>query len=67
MGRLSAFLEGFESGTRLKLLSKNGKLIFEGVKEDVPHRFEDQVNIMLGGVKVGNGDITIITDYDDEN
>lgn len=66
MGRLSMFLEGFEAGTKVQLLSKNHKLIFDGVKEEVPHRFDDQINIILGQTSI-KGDVAIIvTNYDDE-
>lgn len=67
MGRLSAFLEVFKSGTHVKLISKNGNLIFDGVKEDIPHRFEDQVTILLGETVVGVNEVTITTNYDDES
>lgn len=60
------FLEGFKSGTRVQLLSKNRKLLFDGVKEDVPHRFEDQVNILLGQTEVSDNLVIIVIDYDDE-
>ena len=66
MGRLSMFLEGFQKGTRVQLLSKNRKLIFDGVKEDIPHRFEDQVNIILGEARISNDIIIIVINYDDE-
>ena len=66
MGRLSIFLEGFEKGTRVQLLSKNRKLIFDGVKEDIPHRFEDQVNIILGQTQVVGSVVIIVINYDDE-
>ena len=66
MGRLALFLEGFKSGTRVQLLSKNRKLLFDGVKEDVPHRFEDQVNILLGQTEVSDNLVIIVIDYDDE-
>ena len=64
--RLAMFLEGFQAGTKIQLLSKNRKLIFDGVKEDVPHRFEDQVNIILGQTSVSEDVVTIVINYDDE-
>ena len=67
MGRLSMFLEGFRKGTQVLLYSKNGKLIFKGVKEDIPYRFNDQVNILLGSVYVDGEAISITVNYDDEN
>ncbi|MBR5360040.1 MAG: hypothetical protein IK123_04035 [Lachnospiraceae bacterium] len=66
MGRLSMFLEGFQAGTRVQLLSRNRKLIFDGVKEDVPHRFEDQVNIILGQTSINDNIVIIVINYDDE-
>lgn len=66
MGRLSMFLEGFKKGTKIKLLSKNRKLIFDGVKEDIPHRFEDQVNIILGETEILDNEAIIVINYDDE-
>lgn len=66
MGRLAMFLEGFAKGTHVKLLGKNGGLIFDGVKEDIPHRFEDQINILLGSAVIGNGFVTIRINYDEE-
>lgn len=66
MGRLSMFLEGFRKGTRILLYSKNGKLIFQGVKEDIPYRFNDQVNILLGSVYVDGDSVAITVNYDDE-
>lgn len=66
MGSLAMFLEGFQAGTRIRLLSKNRKLIFDGVKEDIPHRFEDQVNIILGQTAVSDNIVTIVINYDDE-
>lgn len=66
MGGLSMFLEGFAPGTRIQLLSKNKKLIFDGVKEDVPHRFEDQINIILGQTVINNDIVIITINYDDE-
>lgn len=67
MGRLAIFLEGFERGTKVQLYSKNGKLLFNGVKEDIPHRFEDQVNILLGSVKVVGSEIYITINYEDQD
>lgn len=67
MGRLAIFLEGFEKGTKVQLYSKNGKLLFSGVKEDIPHRFEDQVNILLGSVKVVDSEVFITINYDDQD
>ena len=66
MGRLSMFLEGFKKGTSVLLYSKNGKLIFQGVKEDIPYRFSDQVNILLGSVYIDGNSISITVNYDDE-
>lgn len=66
MGRLAMFLEGFEKGTRIQLLNKDKKLIFDGVKEDIPHRFEDQVNIILGQTSVKNNIVIIVINYEDE-
>ena len=66
MGRLSMFLEGFRKGTHVLLYSKNGKLIYKGVKEDIPYRFNDQVNILLGSVFVDGDSISITVNYDDE-
>ena len=66
MDRLAIFLEGFERGTRVQLFSKNGKLLFSGYKEDIPHRFEDQVNILLGSVHVEGQAVAIHVNYDDE-
>ena len=66
MESLSMFLEGFRKGTRVLLYSKNGKLIFQGVKEDIPYRFNDQVNILLGSVFVEGDSISITVNYDDE-
>ena len=67
MGRLAMFLEGFEKGTKIQLLSNNNKLLFDGVKEDIPHRFEDQVNIILGKTKIENNIVIIVINYDDED
>ena len=67
MGRLSMFLEGFRKGTQILLYSKNGKLIYRGVKEDLPYRFNDQVNILLGSVYVDGEFISITVNYDDES
>ena len=66
MGRLSMFLEGFRKGTLVRLYSKNGKLIYQGVKEDIPYRFNDQVNILPGSVFVDGDSISITVNYDDE-
>ena len=66
MGRLSMFLEGFRKGTYILLYSKNGKLIYKGVKEDIPYRFCYQVNILLGSVFVDGDSISITVNYDDE-
>ena len=66
MERLSMFLEGFRKGTHILLYSKNGKLIYQGVKEDIPYRFHDQVNILLGSVYVDGNFISITVNYDDE-
>ena len=67
MGRLASFLEGFSKDTMVQLISKNDKVIFEGPKDDIPHRFEDQVNIFLGSVKIlENYYVSIKINYDDE-
>ena len=66
MERLSMFLEGFRKGTKVQLLSKNHKLIFDGVKEDIPHRFEDQVNMILGQTAIENDVVIIVINYDEE-
>ena len=66
MGRLAMFLEGFKKGTKIRLLSKNHKLLFDGVKEDIPHRFEDQVNIILGQTVIEDNIVIIVINYDDE-
>ena len=66
MDRLAMFLEGFQKGTRVRLLSKNRKLIFDGVKEDIPHRFEDQINIILGQTTISDNVVIIVINYDEE-
>ena len=65
MGSLHLFLEGFRKGTMVLLYSKNGNLIYRGAKEDIPYRFNDQVNILLGSVYVDGDSIAITVNYDD--
>ena len=67
MERLSMFLEGFASGSIIKLISINGNLLYEGPKEDIPHKYEDRVNIILGSVKIGNKVVEIGISYDDSD
>ena len=43
------------------------KLLFDGVKEDIPHRFEDQVNIILGKTRIENNIVIIVINYSDED
>ena len=66
MERLSMFLEGFRKGTNVLLYSKNGRLIFSGPKEDIPFRFNDQVDILPGSVHVEGQAVAIHVNYDDE-
>ena len=66
MGRFRMFPEGFRKGTRVLLYSKNGNLMFQGVKEDIPCRFIDQVDILPGSVYVDGDAVAIPVNYDDE-
>ena len=64
MGRLSSFLENLKTGTKVVLVGKNGETVFAGFKEDVPHRFEDQVNVILGSVHVEGDSLVIVINYE---
>ena len=60
MGRLSTFLESFHNDVKIKIYDQNNTLLFEGVIGDVPHRIEDQSNIILGSANIIGDMVTVI-------
>ena len=60
MGGLSTFLESFDNAVVIKIYNQDKELLFEGEIGNVPHKIEDQANIILGSATVLSDQVEVI-------